>query len=162
MVVEQLDQTIVLSTFKYFVMEQELFTFDGNKGRGEHHEDVNVWSTGWTTADPPESSSSSCPESCSTHTTASLNTQPMTRTLSRSAPCQPLWTTTMNGERTRSAGRMRCMASHLASMFFFPKNRSCFIRCCVETSISCLRCLRCCSFHVIFPLLHYLYVYFLY
>lgn len=110
------------------------------KAEAEQHEDVSVSPAGWTTADPPESSSSWCPESCSTPTMASLNTRPMTPTPSRSAPCQPLWTTTMNGERATSA-RPICFplpSACLASLLFFPKNRRCFIRFCVETCISCL------------------------
>ncbi len=54
---------------------------------------------GWTTADLPGSSSSWFPGSCSTLIMVCLSTRPTTPTLSRSAPCQPLWTITMNGEK---------------------------------------------------------------
>lgn len=56
-------------------------------------------SSDWTIVVHPESSSSWFPESCLTHTMDYLNTQLMTLTLCRSAPCQPLWTTIMSGNQ---------------------------------------------------------------
>lgn len=56
-------------------------------------------SVGWTTAALRESSSSWCPVSCLIHITGCLSTRLMTPTPFRSAPCPPLWITTMNGEK---------------------------------------------------------------
>lgn len=65
-------------------------------------------STDWITVDPRENSSFWFLGSSSTLTTGSLNTQLMTLTLCKSAPCRPLWTTTMTGEsREGSGGRGR-------------------------------------------------------
>lgn len=98
----------------------------------EQYADVSVLSAGWTTVDPPESFSSWCPESCSTRTTACLNTRPTTRTPSRSAPCLPLWTTTMNGEDGSDAPTVK---AHRASLF----PRIVDLSGCVEMCISSLR-----------------------
>lgn len=58
------------------------------------------FSSGWTIVVHPESSSSWFPVSSLTHTMDYLNTPLMTLTLCRSAPCQPLWTTIMNGNQS--------------------------------------------------------------
>ena len=59
-----------------------------------------VFVPGWTMAVPPGSSSSCCPESCSTPTMDCLSTPPSTATQCKSAHSQPLWRMRMSGKWT--------------------------------------------------------------